>query len=149
MGPGAVHAVHTLGDGPCLMTGGMFWDRNDLLCLLDTLLWIGKKQCATNEPIAYHFSQIISILDGIVERRPSRWFSDEVLLAKYREKIHMLRSLGCDCDDCADNCPCSKEARRCTPICVVHHEEGETSLYCMLERRNEGDEKVRTETETT
>ena len=135
---GLVHSVQTLGDpGPCLMTGGMFLDQSDLLRSLETIFWIGKNQNATNEPIAYQLAQVISTLEDMVEQNPRRWFADSDTLMDFRRVIKLLRSLGCDCEDCDDKCRCSQEHRRCTPLCAAHHTDESTLSSCMLETGNE------------
>lgn len=57
MGDGVIHSVLTLGGiEPCLMVRGMFWDKQDILHLLDKLYWIVKNQNITNEPVAYQLA---------------------------------------------------------------------------------------------
>ena len=135
---GLVHSVQTLGGtGPCLMTGGMFLDQNDLLHTMETLFWIGKNQNATNEPIAYQLAQVISTLEDMVEQNSRRWFADSDTLLGFRRAMKLLRSLGCNCEDCEDKCRCSQEHRRCTPLCAAHHTDESILSSCMLETGNE------------
>jgi hypothetical protein len=49
--------------------------------------------------------------------------------------IRDLRSLGCECELCDETCPCSREDRRCTPLCKDH--EMETERECFEEPRSE------------
>ena len=119
------------------MTGGMFLDQNDLLHTMETLFWIGKNQNATNEPIAYQLAQVISTLEDMVEQNSRRWFADSDTLLGFRRAMKLLRSLGCNCEDCEDKCRCSQEHRRCTPLCAAHHTDESILSSCMLETGNE------------
>ena len=140
MEPGLIHAVYTLGDTePCLMTGGMFFDQSDLMHSLENLFWVGKNQNATNEPIAYQLAQLISTVEELVERKPRRWFASSDDLLGFRQVIKSLRSLGCTCEDCDNECRCSMEGRRCTPLCAAHYVHESIPFSCMLEVQKKED----------
>lgn len=116
MPPGVrvIHAVHTL--DTCLMNGGVLWDDKTITPTLHTLEWIGRHQAATNEAIPHQLNQILSELE-VMSQEPS-CFGDES--AKVRKAIKQLCDLACNCGTCADDCPCTLQRRRCTPMCTEH-----------------------------
>ena len=118
------------------MTGGIFLDQNNLLYTLATFSWIGKNQNATNEPIAYQLAQVVSTLEEMVEQDPKRWLSDSDGLLDFQLVVNLPRSLGCDCEDCDDECRCLQKHRRCTPLCAKHYTKCSMPLSCMLEMQN-------------
>lgn len=118
MPPGArvVHAVLTLETS--LMDGGMVWDDEALLPLLRTLHWIGEHQSATNEALPYQLAEVLNHLDSYLATeaaKRSHGNSDDICRA-----IRDLRDLGCQCGVCEEACPCSRQNRRCTPLCSEH-----------------------------
>ena len=139
MRAGLVHAVLTLGDlDPCLMTGGSFWDDRDLLHILKTQYWVVKNQKATNELLAYQQAQITSALSRLVIRYPKKYFASSDDLAEFNQIITRLQSFSCSCDDCDDECECSREGRRCTPLCTAHTFNMSDLRSCMIEKGDDG-----------
>ena len=55
--------------------------------------------------------------------------------AELSQVIRDLRSLGCECELCDETCPCSRQDRRCTPLCKDHVME--TERECFEEPRSE------------
>jgi hypothetical protein len=133
MPPGTrvIHAVLTL--ETCLMDGGMLWDDLTLLPLLQTIHWIGRNQNATNEALPFQLGDILNQLERALDQvvGASRFGHTAGLLQVIRD----LRSLGCECELCDETCPCSREDRRCTPLCKDH--EMETERECFEEPRSE------------
>jgi hypothetical protein len=123
MPPGTrvIHAVLTL--ETCLMDGGMLWDDLTLLPLLQTIHWIGRNQNATNEALPYQLGAVLNQLERAFDQvvGTSRFGHTAGLLQAIRD----LRSLGCECELCDETCPCSREDRRCTPLCNDHVMEAE------------------------
>lgn len=134
MGPGTVHAVLTMGDsGPCLMTGGSFWDGNDLLHLLETLCWIGVNQGATNEALAYQLAPVVSALEEVVLGNRGHYLPKESDGQRFGELVKTLQDLGCACKDCKADCSCLRDGRRCTAFCVSHAANMTNLPPCMEE----------------
>lgn len=118
MPPGTriIHAVLTL--ETCLMDGGMLWDEMTLLPLLQTIYWIGRNQKVTNEALPFQARDVLNQLEKVLGRKTdSSRFGNTAGLFKM---IRDLRSLGCECELCDETCPCSREDRRCTPLCNDH-----------------------------
>lgn len=133
MPPGTrvIHAVLTL--ETCLMDGGMLWDDLTLLPLLRTLHWIGRNQNATNEALPLQLGDVLNQLERVLGQAVSgSRFGD---IAGLLEAIRDLRDLGCKCELCDEICPCSREDRRCTPLCKDHAME--TERECFEETRSE------------
>jgi hypothetical protein len=133
MPPGTrvIHAVLTL--ETCLMDGGMLWDDLTLLPLLETIHWIGRNQNATNEALPFQLGGVLSQLGMALDQvAGSSRFGDTAGLLKV---IRDLRSLGCECELCDETCSCSREDRRCTPLCKDHVME--TERECFEEPRSE------------
>jgi hypothetical protein len=133
MPPGTriIHAVLTL--ETCLMDGGMLWDDLTLLPLLQTIHWIGSNQNATNEALPFQIGDVLNQLERVLGSKMGiPRFGDTAGLF---EVIRDLRSLGCECELCDETCPCSREDRRCTPLCNDHLMG--TERECFEEPRSE------------
>lgn len=129
MPPGirVIHAVLTL--ETCLMDGGMLWDDVTLLPLLRTIHWIGQNQNATNEALPYQLGEILGQLEKVLSNGEAKSrFGDVAAIAS---AIQDLRSLGCACQTCDEECSCLRCRRRCTPLCCDHAME--TEKHCFEE----------------
>ncbi|KAF2158356.1 hypothetical protein M409DRAFT_38302 [Zasmidium cellare ATCC 36951] len=127
MPPGlrTVHAVLT--PEPSLVEGGMLWDEVTIPQILEGLLWIGKNQACTNEPVAYQLPGIIDALEQWAEQFLDTSSSEDEQDVEYtsavRDGIRALRALGCACGlrcESSADCICKREQRRCTSWCLRH-----------------------------
>jgi hypothetical protein len=133
MPPGTrvIHAVLTL--ETCLMDGGMLWDDLTLLPLLQTIHWIGRNQNATNEALPFQLGDVLRQLEKALDQVVGTSRLGDT--AELSQVIRDLRSLGCECELCDEICPCSREDRRCTPLCKEHVME--TERECFEEPKSE------------
>jgi len=127
MPPGllVVHAVFTLETS--LMAGGMLWDELAMVSVLHNIYWIGKNQKATNEALPYQLSAVLDRLKSDERLNPSLYKDTREL----QQAIRALQRLGCKCATCNGECPCSRQDRRCTPLCTGHSME--SKMDCLEE----------------
>ncbi|KAK1807448.1 hypothetical protein LTR12_018204, partial [Friedmanniomyces endolithicus] len=92
-----VHAVSTLESSYC--EGGMFWNDQNIIQLLDALYWNCRHQNATNEPFPFQMRDFIEQLTVIVDDNPESFAAGKPLGVFQREfeaAIGRIGTLGCD-----------------------------------------------------
>lgn len=142
-----IHAVHS--PVTCLMASGMLWDDACVLEMLESILWIGQHQQATNEAIAYELPEVIAALESLVFTDTTRFrgqLSTNRFLQLFKDALQKYRSLGCICGlQKTATCTCYKGGRRCTSQCAGHPRlPPESSQYACMHEGNHHTQAIST-----
>ncbi|KAF7192461.1 hypothetical protein HII31_06201 [Pseudocercospora fuligena] len=101
MPPGVRVIYATLTLSPCLIEGGMVWDKLRLLETLDLVYWTCANPRTTNEGIPFQLSSTLNKLRKIVESRPQEYCPDYMEVDDFfdqiKQAISRIQSLGCQC----------------------------------------------------
>lgn len=120
-----IHAPLTL--RPCLIRGGVIWDKAAILPMLDKLYWTCEHNASiTNEPIPLELARIITALhdigarDGYSDFASSCSYNEEAFSSAFERAITKVQSIRCTCRGgrCTKGtCRCLEAKRRCTKFC--------------------------------
>ena len=113
-----------------IMLGGMIWDSENIVKILQEQYWIAMHQNATNEPFPYQTAAIM----GHLRVRISQQTLSNKMRRLANEWIEKILSIGCACSstgDCTSECSCRLQGRRCSPLCEEHQLD---RSECMVER---------------
>ncbi|EME77026.1 uncharacterized protein MYCFIDRAFT_217095 [Pseudocercospora fijiensis CIRAD86] len=102
--PPGVRVIHSpLTLSPCLMEGGMLWDKLRLVGTLELVHWTCANPLTTNESIPLQLLDTLDKLQDIVTSNPHDYTLDaddrlvSEFLHKTKKAIEKIRALGCQC----------------------------------------------------